>query len=103
VYLKMTKWQSRAWDQAWMPTSGGGGMGSRESFVLRRERVLVKTLPSTFLPGPLEIISADGGAVESGPYSSSRRVDAGEGSRRTSAPFSFIFSSIVVFLLGLAW
>lgn len=48
-YLKRTKWQSSAWDHALMPPSGGGGIGSPESFVLRRERVFVKTPPSAVL------------------------------------------------------
>ena len=95
-YLKRTRWHSNAWDHALIPPSGGGGIGSTESFVLRRERVLVRTPPSTFLLGLFDNLLADGGTVSSGPYSSSRKVDAGEGTREASSALSVAFSSMTL-------
>ena len=80
-----------------MPPSGGGGIGSTESFVLKRVRVLVKIPAPADLLGLLDKTSANGGVANSSPYSSSRKVEAGDGSRQLWLPFGAVFSSIALF------
>jgi len=95
VYLKRTKWQRKACDQAVTPPSGGGRIGSVESLVRNRESVLVSTPSSALLVGALKIASGGSGGVQPGPYSSPRRVYAGEWSRGVGIPFLFLSWSIV--------
>src|SRR5438876_694351 len=95
AYLKRTKWQRKACDQAVTPPSGGGAIASLESLVRNRESVLLSTPSLALLLGALKIASRGSGAVQSGPYSSPHRVDAGEWSRGVGIPFSFLSCSIV--------